>query len=310
MWIHLVNISLWVAKQAPKPENPITDLIKPIDLSNPTKVIPEFRGLREKITDLLLVYGPKFLMSLTVLIVGMWLINHGKKWLSQILIGRGFNIALTTYAINLCSFVLKLILIISFFSTIGIETTSFVAVLGAASLAVGLALQGNLANFAGGVVLLLFKPFKTGDNIIFKGVEGVVREIQTFHTILITADGKKIILPNGELSNSMIQNTSAETRRRTDFIFYLSQNNDFDLARSTVQELIASDNRIEKTPSNVIAVTEIGIQGAKFVVQLWCKAQDLGAINLEYPSKIKKRLDEVGIQWQHTQPIFNVIQKN
>lgn len=304
----LQTIYFSAAKQAPALLDPAKDLFKPIDLSDPTKIVPEISSLREKITDLVLIHGPKILMGVLVMVVGFWLINHGKKWMNQILIRRGFNVALSQYAINLVSIIFKMILTISFFSTIGIETTSFVAVLGAASLAIGLALQGNLANFAGGVVLLLFKPFKTGENIIFKDIEGVVREIQIFHTIIITADGKKIVLPNGDLSNSIIQNTSAEQHRRTDFTFYLSPNANFELARNTIRDMIAHDERIDKTLRNIIAILEINALGAKLAVRIWCKSSEYLNVILEYPEKIKNRLDEVKIDWPTTQTEVRLIQ--
>ncbi len=285
-------------------------LFNPSTFANPTQSLQQLTTVREKFMSIVINHGPKLVFGLIVFLIGLWLINQSKEWLKKILIRRGFNASLATYTINLVSAVLKIILTISFFSTIGVETTSFVAVLGAAGLAVGLALQGNLSNFAGGVVLLLFKPFRANDSIIFKDIEGKVREIQTFHTIIITPDGRKVILPNGELSNSIIQNITSENHRRADFVFYLSPHADIDAARTAIQEIISTDDRIEKNVRNIIAVTEINAQGVKLAVKLWSKPKNYLDVTLEYPEKIKKALDQAKIDWASSQMDIRVIQKD
>lgn len=285
-------------------------LFNPSTFANPTQSLQQLTTVREKFLSIVINHGPKLVFGLIVFLIGLWLINQSKEWLKKILIRRGFNASLATYTINLVSAVLKIILTISFFSTIGVETTSFVAVLGAAGLAVGLALQGNLSNFAGGVVLLLFKPFRANDSIIFKDIEGKVREIQTFHTIIITPDGRKVILPNGELSNSIIQNITSENHRRADFVFYLSPHADIDAARTAIQEIISTDDRIEKNVRNIIAVAEINAQGVKLAVKLWSKPKNYLDVTLEYPEKIKKALDQAKIDWASSQMDIRVIQKD
>lgn len=285
-------------------------LFNPSTFANPTQSLQQLTTVREKFLSIVINHGPKLVFGLIVFLIGLWLINQSKEWLKKILIRRGFNASLATYTINLVSAVLKIILTISFFSTIGVETTSFVAVLGAAGLAVGLALQGNLSNFAGGVVLLLFKPFRANDSIIFKDIEGKVREIQTFHTIIITPDGRKVILPNGELSNSIIQNITSENHRRADFVFYLSPHADIDAARTAIQEIISTDDRIEKNVRNIISVAEINAQGVKLAVKLWSKPKNYLDVTLEYPEKIKKALDQAKIDWASSQMDIRVIQKD
>lgn len=285
-------------------------LFNPSTFTNSTQSLQQLTTVREKFLSIVINHGPKLVFGLIVFLIGLWLINQSKEWLKKILIRRGFNASLATYTINLVSAVLKIVLAISFFSTIGVETTPFVAVLGAAGLAVGLALQGNLSNFAGGFVLLLFKPFQANDSIIFKDIEGKVREIQTFHTIIITPDGRKVILPNGLLSNSIIQNITSENHRRADFVFYLSPHADIDAARTAIQEIISTDDRIEKDVRNIIAVTEINAQGVKLAVKLWSKPKNYLDVTLEYPEKIKKALDQAKIDWASSHMDIRVIQKD
>ena len=289
------------------PDNPLFD---PSTITNPTESIHEIESLRHKFMDFAIHYGPKLIFGLIVLFIGIWLINRSKNWLKTILIHRGFNVALANYSINLISFVLKLILTISFFSTLGIETTSFVAVLGAASLAVGLALQGNLANFAGGIVLLLFKPFRVGDKILYKEIEGDVREVQIFHTIVVTTDGRKVVLPNGELSNSMIQNLSSEGNRRAELVFYIAPEADIDKARKIIQEIIDSEDIVERDAANLIAPLDINASGVKLVIRLWCKPQNYRFIVNEYPEKIIKAFNANSIPWPKSQMEVKLQQNN
>ena len=210
----------------------------------------------EIVFEALLNYGPKVLLAIFTLIIGLWII---KKLVNKT--NASFSAkadpSLASFMSSLVSVLLKLMLFIAVASMVGIQTTSFIAVLGAAGLAVGLALQGSLANFAGGVLILLFKPFKVGDFIDAQGYMGTVKEIQIFNTILKTPDNKTIILPNGGLSTSSMTNFSTEPQRRVDFTFGIGYSDDIDKAKEVINGLIKADSRILNDPAPFIAVSEL-----------------------------------------------------
>ena len=190
-----------------------------------------------------------------------------------------------TFLGSLLSVILKGILLISVASMIGIETTSFVAILGAAGLAVGLALQGSLSNFAGGVLIILFRPYKVGDFIDAQGHAGTVSAIQIFNTVLKTPDNKTIIIPNGSLSNGSITNFSTEENRRIDWTFGIGYGDDIDKAKSIIADLIKADTRIHATPEPFIAVSELGDSSVNIVVRVWSEAANYWAIFFDMQAK-------------------------
>jgi small conductance mechanosensitive channel len=187
------------------------------------------------------------------------------------------------------------LLLISVAGMVGIETTSFIAVLGAAGLAVGLALQGSLANFAGGVLILLFRPFKAGEFIEGGGVSGTVQEIQIFSTILKTGDNKVIIVPNGVLSNGTITNYSREARRRVDFVFGVSYDADLKRTREVLKGVLDADARIHADPEPLIVVSALGDNAVDFTVRAWVDAGDYWGVFFDTNEKAKEALDAAGI---------------
>ncbi len=244
------------------------------------------------IYDMVITYLPKLALAIVTLMVGLFLISTIMGTLKKRLAKNKAYASLSTFLVSVFSIILKVILLISVASMIGIETTSFVAILGAAGLAVGLALQGSLSNFAGGVLIILFRPYKVGDYIDAQGHSGTVSEIQIFNTILKTPDNITIIIPNGNLSNGSIINFSAETMRRVDWTFGIGYNDDIDKAKSAISSLISADSRIHITPEPFIAVSELGDSSVNFVVRVWCDSPNYWGIFFDMQENIKKAFDE------------------
>jgi len=210
------------------------------------------------LTELLVTYGPRVLGAVVVLIIGWRIIRIIKRGLLNMMERREIDPSLRSFLISLIVNLLKVLLVISVLGMIGVEMTSFIALLGAAGLAVGLALSGTLQNFAGGVMILLFKPFKAGDYIEAQGFAGTVKEIQIFNTILITPDNKIIIIPNGGLSTGSMVNFSAEPIRRVDWTFSVAYGDDTDQAISVLMGLLKADERVLTEPEPFVAVSSLG----------------------------------------------------
>ncbi|MEQ9424253.1 MAG: mechanosensitive ion channel [Cyclobacteriaceae bacterium] len=248
-----------------------------------------------KIWEMAIEYLPKVALALITLIIGMMIIGAVVRALKKNLNRRESDSTLTTFLCSLLGVILKALLLISVAGMVGIETTSFVAILGAAGLAVGLALQGSLANFAGGVLILLFKPYRVGDFIDAQGHKGTVREIQIFNSVLKTPDNKTIIIPNGSLSNGSITNFSTEPQRRVDMTFGIGYGDDIDKAKTTLMELIEKDERILKDPEPFIALSELADSSVNFVMRVWCEASDYWGIYFDMHENVKKTFDQKGI---------------
>jgi small conductance mechanosensitive channel len=223
---------------------------------------------------------------------------------------RDVDPSLSVFLKSLLGALLKIMLIISVISMLGVEMTSFVAILAAAGLAVGMALSGTLQNFAGGVMLILFKPFKVGDVIDAQGYIGSVKEIQIFNTILKTPDNKTVILPNGGLSTSAMTNFSTEAQRRVDFVFGIGYGDDIDKARAVIDGLIAKDDRIFKDPAPFIAVSELADSSVNFVVRVWADAANYWGIHFDLIENVKKAFDKEGISIPFPQTDVHVHQVN
>jgi len=245
--------------------------------------------------DLLFEHGPNVLMAIVTLIVGLWLIRVVVRLLDKGLTRSKVEASLQKFLLSLANIGLKILLLISVVGMLGVQTTSFIAILGAAGLAVGLALQGSLANFAGGVLVLLFKPYKVGDFIEAQGVTGTVQDIQVFHTVLTTPDNKTVIVPNGPISNGIITNFSTQPTRRIDMTFGIGYSDDIDQARSVLEKLVAEDERILKEPAPFIAVKELADSSVNFLVRVWCQGSDYWGIYFDMQEKVKQEFDANGI---------------
>lgn len=240
-------------------------------------------------------YAPGILLALVTLIVGWNLINLVMNLLNKGMEKKGVEITLRGFLRNLGTTLLKAMLLISVASMVGIETTSFVAIIGAAGLAIGLALQGSLSNFAGGVLILLFKPYKVGDVIQAQGEIGCVKEIQIFTTQLLTPDNKRIIIPNGPLANGNITNFSAEPKRRVDFVFGIGYGDDIDKARSVIKSVLEADTRVHKDPAPLIVVSQLADSSVNFTVRVWSDSADYWGIFFDTTENVKKAFDAQGI---------------
>lgn len=240
-------------------------------------------------------YGLKVLLAVVVLLIGLRIIKAITNALKRNMEKRNMDASLRPFLSTLVSVLLKVALIISVVSMIGVETTSFVAVLGAAGLAVGLALSGTLQNFAGGVLILILKPFKVGDFIDAQGYMGTVKAIQIFSTILKTPDNKTVIIPNGPLSTGAAVNFSAEPQRRVDMEFGIGYGDDIDKAKAILSRLVDEDSRILKDPAPQIVLSKLDDSSVNFFVRAWANAGDYWGIYFDYHEKVKKAFDKEGV---------------
>mgnify|MGYP000430430592 CR=1 FL=1 len=240
-------------------------------------------------------YGPKVVLAIITLIIGLWIISVLTRGFGRVMEKRNFDRSLTPFLKTLLSALLKVMLFISVIGMVGIEVTSFIAILGAAGLAVGLALQGTLQNFAGGVIILLLRPFKVGDVIDAKGYTGTVKEIHIFYTIINTFDKKVVYIPNGTLANSDMTNLSQEEDRRNEWKFGIAYGDDVDKAKTLLRKFIDADERILKEPEPFIAVHSLGDSSVNLVVRTWSKAGDLWPVYFDMNEKVYKEFAKEGL---------------
>jgi small conductance mechanosensitive channel len=252
-------------------------------------------------TGLALAYGPKLAMAILTLVVGLWVIGFISRRLRAAFEHAEMEITLRRFLLSLTNIGLKVLLLISVAAMIGIETTSFIAVLGAAGLAVGLALQGALANFAGGVLILVFRPYEVGDFISAAGESGTVKSIEIFSTILTTGDNKTIIIPNGAISNAAITNYSTQETRRVDTVFGIGYDDDLKKAKSVLTRLIDADERILKDPAPSIVVASLGDSSVNIATKVWVKSADYWGVNYDLLENAKLAMDENGISIPYPQ---------
>jgi small conductance mechanosensitive channel len=253
-------------------------------------------------------YGSKVILALVVLCVGWWLINRVTASLQKLLALRHIDLALQRFIGTLANIILKILLLVSVASTVGVETTSFVAAIGGATVAIGLALQGSLANFAGGVLILLFRPFRIGDWIEAQGVSGTVDSIQIFHTVLRTGDNKTVILPNGNLSNGIITNTNRQPTRKIIFDIGVDYDADLQKAREILLDL-AKDPRVLETPAPEAVVAALGDSAITVSLRLWVNTGDFGGVTNMLNGEIRDRLRAEGIDIPFPQRVIRVMQE-
>ena len=259
--------------------------------------------------ELAMAYGPRLILALIVLVLGLWIINRLVRVLGKAMERSSTDPTLTNFFSNLVSIGLKALLLISVASMIGIETTSFIAILGAAGLAVGLALQGTLANFAGGVLILLFRPYKVGDFIEAQGVAGTVAAIQIFNTIFKTPDNKVIIVPNGAISNGIITNFSKEATRRVDFVFGIGYGDDMTLAKEIIKRLITEDQRALAEPAPQVVVSELADSSVNITARVWVNAADYWSLKFDLTEQVKSTFDKEGVSIPYPQRDVHLYQE-
>ncbi len=247
------------------------------------------------VVDFLKKYIPRFGFAIVVLVVGWIAIRIFMNIFEKVLEKRKVDQSLNHFLVSLTGIILKVLLLLSFVATVGIETSSFVAALAALGFAIGLALQGSLSNFAGGVLILFFKPFKVGDFIEFQGVFGKVRKIDIINTVLNTPDNKRIIIPNGPLANDIIINFTAEKTRRVDMVFSISYGDDVKKARGIIEKAIKQDNRILQDPAHQIVLGLLNASSVDITTRVWVNRDDYWPVFFDMQEKVKGMFDENGI---------------
>ena len=257
---------------------------------------------------MIMEYGSRVLLALVTLAVGWWLINRLTAKLGQLLALRKADLALQGFISSLVNIILKVLLVVSVASMIGIQTTSFVAAIGAAGLAIGLALQGSLANFAGGVLILLFRPFKIVDWIEAQSVSGTVDSIQIFHTVLRTGDNKTVIVPNGNLSNGIITNYNRQPTRKVVFDVGVDYEADLQKVREVLLAL-ADDPRVLKQPAPVVVVTALGDSAITMSLRVWVNTPDYWDVLFMLNEHSRDRLKAEGIDIPFPQRVVRVVQE-
>jgi len=262
-----------------------------------------------KTIDMAIVYLPKLLLAIIVLVVGLRIIKLVTRGLDRALNKTKTDQTLHKFLMSLVGILLKVLLFISVASMVGIATTSFVALLGAAGLAIGLALQGSLANFAGGVLILFFKPFKVGDFIEAQGFSGTVSQIQIFSTVLKTPDNKTIIIPNGGLAGGSMINFSSEPTRRIDMTFGIGYGDDIRQAKALLHKIVKEETRILTEPEALVVVTELADSSVNIAVRVWCKKEDYWSIFHAMQEKVKESFDQAGISIPFPQQDIHLFQK-
>ena len=264
--------------------------------------IDRMQGYIDSAVNLAIQYGPKLILAILVLIIGLWIIKRVTNVANKGFEASATDPTLAKFLGSLISIILKALLFISVASMIGIETTSFIAILGAAGLAIGLALQGTLANFAGGVLVLMFRPYKIGDVVDAQGVLGTVSAIQIFNTVLKTPDNKTIIVPNGAISNGIITNFSTEETRRVDFVFGIGYDDDIAQAKATLLQIFAEDERVFSDPEPFVKVGALADSSVNFTCRVWVNAADYWGVFFDTTEKVKITFDEksIGIPYPQT----------
>ncbi len=255
----------------------------------------------EMFMDWVWAYGPKILIALAIFIVGRIVVGMVVSLLKKVMKKANMDDTLTSFIASIAKIFLLLVVIIAALESLGVNTTSMVAILGAAGLAIGLALQSSLSNFSSGVMLIIFRPFKSGDFIEAGGAVGVVEEIRIFNTLMKTGDNKSIIIPNSNIMGGNITNFSAKETRRVDMVFGIGYDDDLKKAKTLLEKMVAEDNRVLKEPAPVIAVAELADSSVNFIVRPWVKSADYWGLYWDFMEKVKLTFDAEGISIPYPQ---------
>lgn len=250
---------------------------------------------KDSFINVIIEYTPRLIAAILLLIVGIWVIKIVNNLARKIMVQRDIEPTLIEFLSDIIFWGLRIVLFIAVITKLGVESSSFVAILGAAGLAVGLSLQGSLSNFAGGMLIILFKPFKLGDTITAQGVTGEVVDIQIFVTQLISGNNQAIFVPNGALSNGTIVNFSKHENRRTDLIISLSYDTNVKIAKNIIEEVMNSNSKILKHPEASVSVRELSDNAIRLAVNAWAKNEDYAKVSSDILENCKLAFDEKGI---------------
>jgi len=251
--------------------------------------------------DLVIEYGIQIIIALAIFIIGKKIAQFLRGFLERNLEKSGTDKTLSSFLTNVAYGLMIIVIVLAALSQLGVDTTSFIAILGAAGLAIGLAFSSALSNIGAGVMIIFFKPFKIGDFIEAGGTVGVVEEINVFNTILKTGDNKLIISGNSNIISGNITNFSAKDTRRVDFVFGIGYDDDLKLAKQTLSDIINADERVLQDPAPFIAVSELADSSVNFVVRAWVKSEDYWGVNFDTIEKVKLTFDEKGISIPYPQ---------
>ena len=246
-------------------------------------------------------YGIKIVSAVAIFIIGRWIVKKISGFMEKLMKKGGVDATLSAFIMNMINILLMVVVVLAAVTELGVNTTSFIAILGAAGLAIGLSLQGILGNIGSGVILILFRPFQVGDTISAAGETGTVESITLFNTVLLTPDNKVILAPNSAVAAGNIVNFSKQEERRVDFVFGIGYDDDLKLAKATLQEIIDADDRILKDPASFIGVGELGDSSVNFTVRVWVKAADYWGVYFDTNEKVKLTFDEKGISMPYPQ---------
>lgn len=252
----------------------------------------------DRLLKIIIDYSPKLITALVILFIGLYIIRLVNRLIRKIMEKRQLDPTLSKFVADIVLWILRVLLFVTFISKLGIETSSFVAILGAAGLAVGLSLQGSLSNFAGGMLIILFKPFRVGDTIEAQGMLGTVTEIQIFVTKLIAANNQTIFIPNGILSNGVITNHSMQGKRRADLVFSLSYDTNIKQAKDIVMEVMQSHPKVLKTPEPVVMVKDLTDNAVHLAIRPWAKNEDFAVVASDILEQCKMAFDKANITIQ------------
>lgn len=262
------------------------------------EMVSEYSELAKQIA---IDFGVKAIVALLIFVIGRWIARQATKFVKKLLKRAKVEDTLERFLSNLLHALLMIVVVIATINQLGIQTTSLLAILGAAGLAVGLALQGSLANFAAGVLLVAFRPYKVGDFIEAGGVAGSVIEVQIFTTVIKSGDNKKIIVPNAQIMSGTITNYSANPTRRVDLVAGCGYDDDLDKVRRVLEDIVKADDRVLDEPAVTIAVSELADSSVNFVVRPWVNSADYWGVYFDLTEQIKKRFDAEGISIPYPQ---------
>jgi small conductance mechanosensitive channel len=263
--------------------------------------------LIDRLYDVSLNAGKHIIAALLVLMVGRLLVKLLNRLVAKMLDRRHIDVGVQSFLRSAVNILLTTLLVVSVIGALGINTTSFAALLASAGVAVGMALSGNLQNFAGGIVVLLFKPYKVGDWIESQGVEGSVVEIQIFHTILRTADNKIVFVPNGSMSTAVVTNYSREATRRLQWTVGVDYGEDVERVKVVVAEVLKNEPRILTTPQPLIVVEALADSSVNIMVRVWVKQEDYWDVHYEMYQKIYDSFNAAGINFPYPQQTVHIV---
>lgn len=239
--------------------------------------------------------GGKIAFAILVFVIGKFLISLVIKMMRKLMEKRNFDASVRSFVDSFINILLTIILIFAVISVLGVDITAFAALLASAGVGIGMALSGNLSNFAGGLIILLFKPYRVGDAIDFQGVVGAVKEIQIFHTIMTTFDNKTVYIPNGSLSSGIITNFTHQQYRRVDWVIGVEYGTDYEYVKSVLQEMVNADKRILEDPAPFIALHQLADSSVNVTMRCWVKAPDYWDVYFSMNQNIYKTFNEKGI---------------